>query len=85
MADDEEEAVVYNRGEAAIACVYAVAIGVNVYLIADQLSDGALSRALSLQFYRIRGEVRDRIRFRRSLKKDVSHMLWEAVQIVEGE
>ena len=70
--------------EIIIDSLYAIAIGINVYLIADQLTDGAVSRKVSERWYTYKGRFGTWRNNRRQLRKDTGRMVWQAMNIVEG-
>jgi hypothetical protein len=68
-----------------IFCLSAVGIGTNVYLLADQMSDGAFSRELSIKWTNFKAKMKKDLNYDRQLKSDTARMLWEAIQTVEGK
>lgn len=67
-----------------VTCLYAVAIGINVYRIADTLSDGKVSRELSLALTRWKGQAGYKLAEYKAERKARSYVIWEAIQTVEG-
>ena len=70
--------------EVFILALYGFGIGLNVYIIVDQMTDGRLSRECSLRWQRFRGKLVGRIQHEREVKRDESKVVWEAINIVEG-
>lgn len=67
-----------------IDVLYAVAIGINVYLIVDTLSDGQLSRSISMKARTLVGNVHYKVKHEETVRKEAGKVIWEAIDIVEG-
>lgn len=83
-ADEPEEAESHATGEWLILALYGFGIGLNVYIIVDQMTDGRLTRECSLRWQRFRGAVAEKLRREQAIKRDESKVVWEAINIVEG-
>jgi len=84
MADDDTERSTV-VSDILIDILYAVVIGVNVYVIVDQATDGALSRSMSLRVQRVRHRAATWAQHRKEYRRDVGHMFWQATTTLEGE
>jgi hypothetical protein len=67
-----------------VALGYLFAIGVNVYMIADQITDGESSRQLSLWWTRKTASLRHAERVDKMFRQQVGAVIFEAIETVEG-
>ena len=81
MADDQQDKITMR--DVLVALGYVVAVALNAYLIADQITDGESSRQLSLWWLNTRAKWKQAISLEDELQKSTPHMLFEAITIVE--
>lgn len=81
--DDTERSSVVS--DVVIDMLYAVVIGVNVYVIIDQVTDGALSRSVSLRIAHARQKASHWIHTRRQYRRDLGQVLWQATTTLEDD
>lgn len=72
------------RKEWLVNMLYVIVVAINVYIVVDQATDGALSREASMKLYRLRGHVSNRIKQEKEYKEEAGKVVWEAMTIVEG-
>ena len=70
--------------DVAMAVVYSIVIALNVYLIANELTDGALSSSLSTRMAYWRQRYSEWTNQRKTVRREYGKVLWEATNIVEG-
>lgn len=85
MPTDDETDEGFTAKDLVIDVLYAVAISINMYLIVDQVTDGALSRSLSMKWYHTKGKLSDWLDEKKSLRAETGRVIWQAMTIVEGE
>lgn len=68
------------RYDVVITLIYAVTIGINVYIAIDQMTDGGLTRSVERRIESFRTKLANR----QQLKRESSRVVWEAITIVEG-
>ncbi len=72
-------------GEIVVDFLYAIAIGVNVYLVMDTMTDGALTRSVIARMEKLKERLEAMNEARKSWRKDVGTVLFEATMIVEEQ
>ncbi len=72
-------------GEIVVDFLYAIAIGVNVYLVMDTMTDGALTRSVIARMEKLKERLEAMNEARKSWRKDVGTVLFEATMIVEDQ
>lgn len=80
MREDDDRSILR---DICIGIAYIIAVGINVYLIADQLTNGESSRQVSLWITKTGGKWRRAITIEETVQKEAGHVIWEAINTVE--
>lgn len=74
----------FTASDALILGLYAFGIGVNAYLVVDAMTDGELTRRMSVILRNTVGRLRYRQKEETELRKAQAHVIFEAISVVEG-
>lgn len=83
MADSEDTGKL-TAADIAIDALYVIGIAVNVYLIVDFITDGQLSRTVSMKVRTMIGKRRYQTSKEDAIRKESNRVVFEAITIVEG-
>ncbi|MDE2106029.1 MAG: hypothetical protein KGL39_52890 [Patescibacteria group bacterium] len=67
-----------------ITVCYVIAVGLNAYIIMDQVTNGQSSQDLSLWLTRTKGKLRHAVDLEQRFQKEKPYVMWEAINTVEG-
>jgi len=83
MGNDDSELQSNTTYDIVIAALYTLTIGVNVYIIVNELTDGALQTSVSMRLTKLRAKLSEKVKHERAVRKDFGKVLWEATTTVE--
>lgn len=70
---------------AIVGVLYALAVGVQVYLVVDEVTGGALSDDVRARWRRLTASWHERRRIDREVREGAPHVVWAAIEALNEE
>jgi hypothetical protein len=67
----------------AMDTIIVIAIGIQVFMVVDQITDGKLMTELSVRTTKTRAKVKGYFERERTMQRDTGRVIWDAFNIVE--
>jgi len=68
-----------------VGVLYVVAVGIQVWMVVDEVTDGALSTDVKARWHRATARLRDRRTLDRQVREGAPWVIWEAHQALDTE
>lgn len=60
-----------------------IAVGAQVYILVDELTDGSFSREMSVKYTKTKAKIKDAIERERIIQRDTGKVIFDGITIVE--